>query len=338
MGIKPVLLILLVFTCIRTKAQDPVFSQFYAAPLQINPAFAGVADAPRISVNYRDQWPSWPNAYRTYSIGFEQRLPDGAGGLGLQVLADDAGNGLYRTMAFHGSYSYHLQVNADYFLKFGLEAGILQSRLDWDQLVFGDQLNPVDGNAGGGTVSEEARPAGLAAAAVDIGAGLLLHNSRAYLGISARHLNRPEENFISANEGLRVGRPMRLTAHAGLQFGFAEGNNLKYPSFISPNLLFIRQADFVQINAGTYLSYQAMFGGVWYRHSGGNPDAAIALIGVREGIFRFGYSYDLTISPLGGQRTGGAHEISMTLNFEDSRARQKRRKSAQYNDCFKMFR
>jgi len=39
------------------KAQDPHFSQFYAAPLYLNPALAGTsAGNYRVGVNYRDQW------------------------------------------------------------------------------------------------------------------------------------------------------------------------------------------------------------------------------------------------------------------------------------------
>ncbi len=338
MGIKQILVSIFVLSIAILRAQDPVFSQYFAAPLQINPAFAGVTDAPRFSLNYRNQWPSWPNAYRTYAIGFEQQLPDGSGGIGFQALADDAGNGIYRTMAFHGMYSYHLKINKRYFMKFGIEAGMLQSRVAWDQLVFGDQLNPITGSSPDGPMSEEQRPASLRASAVDLGTGLLVHSSKAYFGISVRHMNRPDENFISANEGLRLGRPMRLVLHSGFQIGFAQGNNLKYPAFISPNLLVVRQADFLQINAGAFLSYQVLFAGAWYRHTGNNPDAAIALIGVREGVFRFGYSYDMTLSTLGPQRTGGSHEISMMLSFADGQARQNKRKSSRYNDCFQMFR
>lgn len=338
MGIKQVLAWIFMFSFAEILAQDPVFSQYFAAPLQINPAFAGVTDAPRISLNYRNQWPSWPNAYRTYAIGFEQQLPDGAGGIGFQALTDDAGNGIYRTTEFHGTYSYHLKVNKQLFMKFGIEAGLLQSRVAWDQLVFGDQLDPVTGSSPDGPMSGELRPASLSTSVADIGTGLILHTAKAHIGLSVRHLNRPDENFISANEGLRLGRPIRLALHSGVQIGFGEGNNLKYPAFISPNLLVVRQADFLQVNAGAYLSYQVLFAGAWYRHTGKGPDAAIALIGVREGIFRFGYSYDMTLSTLGAQRTGGSHEISMMLSFAEARARQTKRKTARYNDCFQMFR
>ncbi|MEL7160766.1 MAG: type IX secretion system membrane protein PorP/SprF, partial [Bacteroidota bacterium] len=41
------------------QAQDPMFSQFYAAPLRLNPALAGVSTAPRVALNYRTQHTSF---------------------------------------------------------------------------------------------------------------------------------------------------------------------------------------------------------------------------------------------------------------------------------------
>jgi hypothetical protein len=53
------------------QAQDPVFTQFYAAPVQLNPALTGSTLAPRIALNYRNQWPAL-NAYVTYAASYEQ--------------------------------------------------------------------------------------------------------------------------------------------------------------------------------------------------------------------------------------------------------------------------
>ncbi|HRN93135.1 MAG TPA: type IX secretion system membrane protein PorP/SprF [Chitinophagales bacterium] len=51
-----VLLIFCAFT-FSVKAQDVVMSQFYSAPLYLNPAMSGIAYGPRFTVNYRNQWP-----------------------------------------------------------------------------------------------------------------------------------------------------------------------------------------------------------------------------------------------------------------------------------------
>ena len=51
----------------EVKAQDPQFSQFYAAPLYINPAFTGASEYTRIGANYRNQWPGISGSFVTTS-------------------------------------------------------------------------------------------------------------------------------------------------------------------------------------------------------------------------------------------------------------------------------
>jgi hypothetical protein len=49
-------------------AQDPQFSQFYAAPLYLNPAFAGGTGQARAGMNYRNQWPAIDANFTTMSV------------------------------------------------------------------------------------------------------------------------------------------------------------------------------------------------------------------------------------------------------------------------------
>ena len=48
--------ILLIFSA-DAESQDPAFSQFYANPLYMNPAMAGVEGPPKVYLGYRNQWP-----------------------------------------------------------------------------------------------------------------------------------------------------------------------------------------------------------------------------------------------------------------------------------------
>ena len=89
-----------------SQAQDPIFSQYYAAPLQLNPAFAGNTYSPHIAINYRNQWPSLNQAYVTYAVSYSQFFKDFNSGIGLMILTDDAGQGLYKTTKVSGVYSY----------------------------------------------------------------------------------------------------------------------------------------------------------------------------------------------------------------------------------------
>ena len=69
----------------KVEAQDPEFSQFYANPLYLNPAFAGTARCPRVSLNYRNQWPGISGTFITTSATYDQQVESLYGGLGLMV-------------------------------------------------------------------------------------------------------------------------------------------------------------------------------------------------------------------------------------------------------------
>ena len=66
-------------------AQDPEFTQFYANPLYLNPAFAGTAHCPRLSLNYRNQWPGISGSFITTSASYDQHVDALSGGVGLLV-------------------------------------------------------------------------------------------------------------------------------------------------------------------------------------------------------------------------------------------------------------
>lgn len=327
------LILSLWFVCLCVKAQDPIFSQFYSAPLQINPAFAGNTYAPHITLNYRNQWPSLDKAYVTYSLAYDQFAPSLNIGYGLAILADEAGDGLLNTNKISGFFAYRVQVKKDFFLKLGVEGSAVQARYNWNKFVFLDQIDPRFGTTTpGGTPipTEEIPPEKLNTTYFDISAGLLAYSKMFYGGISMKHLNTPNESLLGINDNLNTGLPMRFTVHGGMQINLVEGNKRKPSAFISPNIMFIKQGDFGQLNAGAYASRGAVFAGVWYRHAFTNPDAVIFLAGLQKGIFKFGYSYDVTVSGLAGY-TGGSHEISITLNFERDRG-------VDYSDCFQLFR
>ena len=90
------------------QAQDPAFSQFYANPLYLNPAFAGAASkgCPRANLNYRDQWPGIGRTYVTTSASWDQHIDGIGGGLGIIVSQDRSGAGHLNTSHASLLYSY----------------------------------------------------------------------------------------------------------------------------------------------------------------------------------------------------------------------------------------
>ena len=124
----------------KVTAQDPEFSQFYANPLYLNPAFAGTARCPRISLNYRNQWPGISGTFITTSASYDQHVESLNGGLGLIVTNDQAANTL-RTTRVSGIYSYQIKINRKFSVRAGVEATFFQKSLDWSKLTFGDMID-----------------------------------------------------------------------------------------------------------------------------------------------------------------------------------------------------
>ena len=92
-------------------AQDAEFSQYYANPLNLNPALAGNKLCPRITLNYRNQWTSIANGFVTYTASYDMYVEKLHGGIGFVFLNDKAGQGAVSSTAFSGIYSYCLNVS-----------------------------------------------------------------------------------------------------------------------------------------------------------------------------------------------------------------------------------
>ncbi len=317
-----------------THAQDPIFSQFHAMPLQTNPGFAGSAFAPRMGLAYRNQWTGFSSAYRTYALFYEQRLENLNSGIGFSLQGDNAGNGILRSNQFMVNYAYRLSVDDAFALKLGMEAGARQSNLNWDKLVFPDQIDAINGI---GFNTEEIRPDATNQVSLDLGAGLLALGRRWYAGFAMKHLNTPDERLILVRDNLARGLPILYTFQGGAELLVKEGNKVRLPSFFSPNFLFVAQGPYKQLNIGAYASFGPIYFGSWYRTTFRNSDALILLAGLREGVFKFGLSYDATISGLAG-KAGGTFELTMGMLLDQSERLRKRKKSADLNDCLRMFR
>lgn len=280
-------------------AQDPEFTQFYANPLYLNPAFAGTARCPRINLNYRNQWPAISGTYVTYSASYDQHFDALAGGLGLLVMNDKAGRGTLTTTNVALMYSYQLNINREFSMKFGFQAAYFQKSIDWSKLTFGDMIDERRGFV----YNTNEVPGRSSKSNVDLSAGLLGYSKRYFFGAAFHHLTQPDEGLIGPSK-----LPMKITAHAGAVLPIGDKGN---QTTISPNILYQKQQDFQQLNIGVYVNKGAIVGGLWYR----NQDSFIALIGITQNHFKIGYSYDVTVSKL-TNATAGSHELSFSLQFE----------------------
>lgn len=287
----------------KAYSQDPEFTQFYANPLYLNPAFAGSKICPRVSMNHRNQWPGLSGTFITNSVSYDQHVDALQGGLGLLVMTDDAAKGTLTQTHISGIYSYELPITRKFSIRAGFQATYFQKSLDWNKLTFGDMIDPRRGFV----YTTNDIPRGGQVANADFSAGLLGIHESYFFGFAAHHLTQPNESLVVGDSRL----PIKFTAHAGANIPLGNQRYSTNDATISPNIMFRHQGTFMQLNMGLYFSKGPLVAGVWYR----NNDAFITLIGFESGIFRFGYSYDLTVSRLNNTNTAGSHEVSLGLQF-----------------------
>jgi type IX secretion system PorP/SprF family membrane protein len=293
------------------EAQDPGFSQFYGNPVFLNPALAGNKLCPRLTLNYRNQWPSIPASFVTYSASYDQFVDALSGGVALLVVSDRAGRGMLSNNSFSGVYAYRLNASQHITVNAGFQATFQQYSMDWNKLVFASDL---DGDA---NTSEPRDNYELEQTIADFSTGFVIgYRESYYLGLAAHHLTQPLYAFDTLNSNGTM--PMKLTIHAGAIFNLYPGaafQTVESIPTISPNILYQQQGEFRQLNVGFYMNFHPFTGGLWLRHNfDPRPDAAIMLLGFEHENLKIGYSYDYTLSRL-TNATGGAHEISISYTF-----------------------
>ena len=304
MKIKKISFFVVFFAFVGTGlAQDPTFTQFYANPVYLNPALAGSTGCPRISMNYRNEWPQLTGNYVTYCLSYDSYVKSISGGLGFIAMRDQQGHGTISTTMVGAIYSYNLKVTRKFSMMAGVRASYFQKYLDWSKLTFGDQIDPRRGFIyQTGDVPRGNGRRGF----FDASAGLVGYTDKFYFGIAAHHLNRPDESMILGISKL----PIRYTAHAGANIKLGR-NKFSNSASISPNIIYQYQNGFQELSIGTYIRYENFTAGAWYR----NRDAFILCLGIQTPKLKIGYSYDITVSKLGNGVSAGSHEVSLGFNL-----------------------
>ena len=301
-------------------AQDPQFTQFYAAPLYHNPAFAGSAHRGRAIANYRNQWSSVPGAFITYAASVDNYFRPYNSGAGINLSYDRTGTGKLASFNLGGQYAYEMPITKTWAARAGFEFAYKRRALDYGRLVWRDQLSPTGPNQG---TSENLNQGG--ANFFDVSSGILLYSKAFWAGISSAHMNQPNQSLIGENSRLTT----RWTVQTGMNIPLSSKragkfNNNEVVTSLTPAILYKQQGSFKQVDLGLYMNVQPIVFGAWYRgipviknaaRQGINHDALAFLIGVKMPYYSLGYSYDITISQL-GPGTGGSHEISLSYEFE----------------------
>src|SRR5690606_33516090 len=134
------LFVVLFFSVGSAFAQDPQLSQYYQAPLYLNPGFTGITPQQRLVFNHRIQWPSLPQAFATYAASYDIFVEQLRSGFGFLFTTDKMGSAGWRTTTFNALYSYKVKITDRIVFSPGLSFGYGSNGLDRTKLVMDNGL------------------------------------------------------------------------------------------------------------------------------------------------------------------------------------------------------
>ena len=313
------LMVIPVALTITAYSQDLHFSQYFNAPLLVNPANTGFAPDVdwRVGINYRNQWSSViNNPYKTMSVWgdaqlFNNKFDNGWLGVGGALLRDVAGSGGLTSTRAYGSVAYHQLLGLNSLLSLGFTGGYSNKRVDFNKLTFDNQWN--------GQFFDITVPNGepflySSVSYFDLQAGMNYayfpsDNSYFNVGLSAAHINTPKESFFASNSISDQRLAVRFTLFLNGMF------KLNDQWIVNPNAYISKMGNTWETVLGMNANYNLsgdgttqLIGGLYYRAN----DAFIPMVGYQFSDFKLTVNYDATTSSLKNyNQSRGAYELSL---------------------------
>lgn len=323
-------LVLIAFLPKTAFSQDKHLTQFYAAPLTLNPALTGVFEGKyRVGAVYRDQWRKvLDNPIRTFTLGGDfrfkspgKKVKKDAIGLGLMILNDDVAVVDFSTTQIGISAAFHksLDIAGQQFLSLGIQGGLGQRNINYASLNFHDEFDGINGYSL--ATLEDLPENNFSYGDFNVGLNYTAKFGRSggvYLGAAMHHVMEPDNTFYPTadSDGQKLFRKYSAQASANLP--------IQHGVSISPRFLIASQGPHLEINTGANVRMAmgefgstALHFGSWVRpvrNVGGiGIDAVVLLAGIELGNVVCGLSYDLNLAAVTKARTRqGAFEISLT--------------------------
>ncbi|HPF50263.1 MAG TPA: type IX secretion system membrane protein PorP/SprF [Draconibacterium sp.] len=287
-----VVLIMILPAKITVAQQDPLYTQYMDNLLVINPGFAGSKNIGNALVVARSQWVSFDGAPATRSFSYNTPIEQKNIGIGFSLMSDKIGP-LKQTGAYV-DYSYFLQLSSDFRLGMGLKAGVSFFRANLTDLIT-ITPDPIFDN----DIYENFLP--------NVGVGFYLSSEDTYFGLSVPRLieNRITRQEVSTEYVNK--QQMHLYFVGGHTFDLNEEFQLK----TSGMMKWVKNAPF-SFDVNALVGFKEKFWlGAMYR-----LNAAYGVIAQFRPIpeLTIGYSYDITITELGGYQSG-SHEVMLSYDL-----------------------
>ena len=301
-----------------SKAQDPHFTQFVAAPFTVNPAYTGVFNGTaRFMANYRQQWANLVDPFTTAVVAGDVKIgtynpEDGQHpfNIGVQFMQDQSMGGAFRSSYAGLMASYHVKLDAadDQSIGAGLSINYGNRRIDFAGISFDRQFASGGFNLSlpnGEAAMQNMKPF------YSIGAGLLFRSGNPLsgtffdVGFSGYHFNKPIQTVMDDPKQVL---PIRWSGQMTFQ------QYINDVSLVNIKAMYQKQAEVDYLLAG--FSVARLFGedqeqmvgaGLWYRS--GESFAPHAYVEYNK--MRIGFSYDIAYNNLKKTLTpASSYEIS----------------------------
>jgi len=329
---KKIFITLIIMAFLGTlKAQDIHFSQFFHAPLHMNPALTGIYNGNhRGIINYKDQWRSIASPYKTFAGSYDTRFmytDSDQFGIGASLFSDAAGDLRMGTNQFNVLASYQKQLTPEMGFSFGIQGGLGQTSLK------GDPTLQQWGNQYDGTAYNPNLPSGEVNSISsfmfgDFTTGALWQygftenyitaNDQfvVQLGIAYHHINRPRQSFYADK---KEKLSSKLVFHGFSEIGISNTNTSIVPQFV-----YFNQGPASELNLGAMFKFklqEASKHTMWiksaYASVGGfyrAKDAFIIQTRIEFLGYAFGLSYDVNTSNL-REASKGKGGIEFSLQY-----------------------
>jgi type IX secretion system PorP/SprF family membrane protein len=323
------------FLSLNALSQDLHFSQTSQTPLLINPAAAGVYDGwERVIINHRNQWLGAGTQFMTTSVAADanfgkSRNNDKAHlGVGLMFNNDIGGDARFGNQTGSLSISGILPMGrSGHILSAGIQGGFGSRKADFSKLIFSSQWTGtqfdqtiLSGEANGASSFTYADASAGLFYVFDGGKSTFRRNNdfKFQFGVSGYHLNRPALKYTTIS-GERM--LSKFVIHSSVISDIMDtdwsidGSIVQF--FQGPHSETILGAIFkYRFKNGTKVTgnfQDAYIGfGSYFRFR----DAVVPAVTLDWAGFKFGVSYDVTISSMQRAYSGGSLEFSLSYtNF-----------------------
>lgn len=324
---KTLILLFILFISGSALAQDPVFTSFMHNPLYYNPATPGIKSGNEFHLNYREQWPGIPGGNRAFSYSSTHVFCSNFS-LGLIANSAHEGESKMTTNSMGLSVAVPIRIADRLRLSTGITTAYGQKRIDWNELDFDDEYDKLYGkiyNTGFPFPGNSRKNYG------DVSLGMALQGTSkrkpfkpqltGVVGAAYHHAAVvPDPNFIGSNVNAV---PLKQVYHMNLWILYGH----KKKQGVSPALMYEKQGPMETFNFSlSYLIDQFYALGGFrnrnYKLATNNYESFLLGFGFISDInpsnrssFKFGYSYDFTLSKL-AEGSFGTHEIFIVYNLK----------------------